>query len=68
MNARVTEPKAGEATIVNMPRAEKGQTTAEAPAPQSPPPPQAAAPEAAPKKKGGSRRLILMVAVPLEAE
>jgi membrane fusion protein (multidrug efflux system) len=65
MNARVTEPKAGEATIVNMPRAEKGQTTAEAPAPQSPPPPQAAAPEAAPKKKGGSRRLILMVAVPL---
>jgi membrane fusion protein (multidrug efflux system) len=65
MNARVTEPKAGEATIVNMPRAEKGQTTAEAPAPQSPPPPQAAAPEAAPKKKGGSRRLMLMVAVPL---
>jgi membrane fusion protein (multidrug efflux system) len=65
MNARVTEPKAGEATVVNMPRGEKGQPKAEAPAPQSAPSPQAAAPEAAPKKKGGSRRLILMVAVPL---
>jgi len=65
MNARVTEPKPGEATVVNMPRGEKGQPKAEAPAPQSGPSPQAAAPEAAPKKKGGSRRLILMVAVPL---
>ena len=65
MNARVTEPKAGEATVVNIPRADKGQPKAEAPAPQSAPSPQAAAPEAAPKKKGGSRRLILMVAVPL---
>ena len=65
MNARVTEPKAGEATVVNMPRAEKGQPKAEAPAPQSAPQPQAAAPEAPPAKKRGSRRLILMVAVPL---
>src|SRR6478672_902247 len=66
MNARVTEPKPGEATVVNMPRAEKGQPKAEAPAPQSAPSPQAAAaPEAPAKKKGGSRRLILMVAVPL---
>ena len=65
MNARVTEPKPGEATVVNMPRGEKGQPKAEAPASQSAPSPQAAAPEAAPKKKGGSRRLILMVAVPL---
>ena len=65
MNARVTEPKPGEVTVVNMPRGEKGQPKAEAPAPQSAPSPQAAAPEAAPKKKGGSRRLILMVAVPL---
>ena len=65
MNARVTEPKPREATVVNMPRGEKGQPKAEAPAPQSGPSPQAAAPEAAPKKKGGSRRLILMVAVPL---
>ena len=29
MNARVTEPKAGEATVVNIPRAEKGQPKAE---------------------------------------
>ena len=65
MNARVTEPKLGEATVVNMPRAEKGQPKAEAPAPQSTPQPQADAAEAAPKKKSGSRRLILMVAVPL---
>ena len=65
MNARVTEPKPGEATIVNMPRADKGQPKAEAPAPQSTPQPQADAPEVAPKKKSGSRRLILMVAVPL---
>ena len=65
MNARVTEPKAGEATVVNIPRAEKGQPKSEAPAPQSAPPPQAAAPEAPAKKKGGSRRLILMIAVPL---
>src|SRR5690348_13582765 len=63
MNARVTEPKPGDATVVSIPRADKGQPKAEAPAPQSAP--QAAAPEAAPKKKGGSRRLILMVAVPL---
>src|SRR3569623_1851956 len=64
MNARVTEPKAGEATVVNIPRADKGQPKAEAPAPQSTPP-QAAAPEAPAKKKSGSRRLILMIAVPL---
>ncbi len=63
MNARVTEPKAGEATVVTMPRAEKSQPKAEAP--QSPAPtPQATAPEA-PAKKKGSRRLILMVTVPL---
>ena len=65
MNARVTEPKAGEATVVSMPRAEKGQQP-KAEAPQSPAPtPQAAAPDAPAKKKGGSRRLILMIAVPL---
>jgi len=65
MNARVTEPKAGEATVVSMPRAEKGQQPrAEAPHPSAPAP-QAAAPEAPARKKGGSRRLILMVAVPL---
>jgi len=57
MNARVTEPKPGEATVVNMPRGEKGQPKAEAPAPQSTPSPQAAAPEAAPKKKGAFARL-----------
>ena len=63
MNARVTEPKAGEATVVSMPRAEKSAPKAEAP--QSPAPtPQATAPEA-PAKKKGSRRLILMVTVPL---
>jgi membrane fusion protein (multidrug efflux system) len=66
MNARATEPKPGEATVVTMPRADKGAPKAEAPAaPQGQPAPQAAAPEAAPKKKRGSRRLILMVAVPL---
>ena len=35
MNARVTEPKAGEATVVSMPRAEKSQQP-KAEAPQSP--------------------------------
>jgi len=70
MNARVTEPKPGEATVVTMPRAEKGTPKpdaprAETPAPQGQPAPQAAAPEVAPKKKGGSRRLILMIGVPL---
>jgi membrane fusion protein (multidrug efflux system) len=65
MNARVTEPKASEATVVNMPRAEKSAPAAEAPAPQPAPPPQAAAPEAAPRKKGGARRLVLMIVVPL---
>jgi membrane fusion protein (multidrug efflux system) len=65
MNARVTEPKAGEATVVNIPRAEKGQPKSEAPAPQSPAQPQAAAPQAPARKKGGSRRLVLMIAVPL---
>src|SRR3569623_1669213 len=64
MNARGTEPKAGEATAVNIPRAEKGQPKAEASAPQ-PTAPQAAAPEAPAKKKGGPRRLILMIALPL---
>ena len=66
MNARVTEPKPGEATVVAMPRAEKSAPHAEAPAQQPQQPgPQAAAPvEAAPKKKG-SRRLILMIVVPL---
>ncbi len=67
MNARATEPKPGEATVVNIPRAEKSMPRAEAP--QSPPSPQApqqaaAAPVAAPKKRG-SRRLILMIVVPL---
>jgi membrane fusion protein (multidrug efflux system) len=65
MNARVTEPKAGEATVVNIPRAEKGQPKAEAPELQSPAQPQAAAPQAPARKKGGSRRLVLMIAVPL---
>ena len=68
MNARVTEPKPGEATVVSMPRAEKSAPVAEAPQQQpAAPQPQAAAPApaaAAPKKKG-SRRLILMIAVPL---
>src|SRR3569833_133710 len=70
MSARATEPKAGDATVVNKPRAETGPPKADAPAPQADAPapgagPQAAAPEAPAKKKGGSRRLILMVAVPL---
>src|SRR3569623_1263676 len=64
MNARGTEPKAGEATVVNIPRAEKRQPKAEAAAPQ-PTASQAAAPEAPAKKKGGPRRLILMIALPL---
>jgi membrane fusion protein, multidrug efflux system len=63
MNARATEPKPGEATVVNIPRAEKSAPRAEAPAPQSAPP--AAAPVAVAPKKRGSRRLVLMVAVPL---
>ena len=58
MNARVTEPKAGEATVVSMPRAEKSAV------PPQPEAPAQAASEAAPKKKG-SRRLILMIVVPL---
>ena len=58
MNARVTEPKAGEATVVSMPRAEKSA------APPQPEAPAQAASDTAPKKKG-SRRLILMIAVPL---
>ena len=58
MNARVTEPKAGEATVVSMPRAEKSAT------PPQPETPAQTAPAAAPKKKG-SRRLVLMIAVPL---
>ena len=67
MSARATEQKPGDATVVNIPRAEKSAPRAEAP--QSPPAPQAppqaaAAPAAAPKKRG-SRRLILMVVVPL---
>ena len=71
MSARATEPKAGDATVVNMPRAEKGPPKAAAPAPKAAAPapgagPQAAAPEAPAKKKGGARRRILMVAVPLE--
>src|SRR3569833_1380522 len=70
MSARATEPKAGDATVVNKPRAETGPPKADAPAPQADAPapgagPQAAAPEAPAKKKGGARRLILMVAVPL---
>ncbi|MEO8756192.1 MAG: HlyD family secretion protein [Devosia sp.] len=56
MSARVTESKAGEATVVSMPRAEKS-----APQPETP---IESAPAAAPKKKG-SRRLVLMIAVPL---
>ena len=64
MNARATEPKPGEATVVTIGRAEKS-----APKPEAPPPPQQApqapaAAEAAPKKRGG-RRLLLMVVVPL---
>jgi membrane fusion protein (multidrug efflux system) len=69
MNARATEPKPGEATVVNIPRAEKSAPRNEAPRAEAPtpqqPPAQAAAPEAAPKKKRRGRRLILMVAVPL---
>src|SRR5699024_9265138 len=57
MNARVTEPKAGEATVVSMPRAEKSATP---PQPEAP----AQTVSEAPKKKV-SRRLILMIAVPL---
>ena len=64
MNARVTEPKSGEATVVSMPRAEKSPVQSEAPAQQQPAAPPAAPVEAAPKKKG-SRRLVLMIAVPL---
>ncbi|HWA43937.1 MAG TPA: HlyD family secretion protein [Hypericibacter adhaerens] len=65
MNARVTEPKASEATVVNIPRSEKGQPPkAEAPSGQASPPPAAAA-EPKPGRKGGARRLVLMVAVPL---
>ena len=56
MNARVTEPKAGEAIVVNIQRAEKG-------APQPAAPAETVAPVAAPRKR--SNRLILMVAVPL---
>jgi membrane fusion protein (multidrug efflux system) len=67
MSARATESKPGDATVVNIPRAEKSAPRAEAP--QTPPSPQApqqaaAAPVAAPKKRG-SRRLILMIVVPL---
>jgi len=73
MNARVTEPKPGEATVVTMPRAEKAAPAeksapqAEAPSqqPAQPAAPQATAPVEAPKKKGGGRRLILMIVVPL---
>ena len=67
MSARATEPKPGEATVVNMPRAEKSMPRAEAP--QTPPapqaPPQAAAAPVAAPKKAGRRRLILMIVVPL---
>lgn len=69
MNARVTEAKPGEATVVSIPRAEKSAPVEKpvlAEAPQQPAQPQAATPPAAaPKKKSGSRRLILMIAVPL---
>ncbi|HEX4297122.1 MAG TPA: HlyD family secretion protein [Devosia sp.] len=60
----MTEPKPGDATVVNIPRAEKAAPKAEAPVPQ-PPQPQAAAPELPAPKKKGSLRLILMIAVPL---
>lgn len=59
MNARVTEPKAGEASVVTMPRAEKASPAAEAPQTQSPP-----SAQPAPKKKNGLR-LPLMIGVPL---
>ena len=70
MNARATEPKAGEATVVNM-RVEKSAPAPEMRAEKSNPTPQPEsstsappAPTAAPKKRG-SRRLILMIVVPL---
>lgn len=59
MNARVTEPKAGEASVVTMPRAEKASPAAEAPQTQSSP-----SAQPAPKKKNGLR-LPLMIGVPL---
>ena len=63
MNARVTDPKAGEASVVTLPRTDKTAPAAEAP--QSPSPAaEAAKPAAAPKKKNG-RRLLLMTGVPL---
>ncbi|MEP7241006.1 MAG: HlyD family secretion protein [Devosia sp.] len=61
MNARATEPKPGEATIVNLARAEKSPPQ---PGPGPAAAPAAEAPAAAPKKRN-SRRLVLMVAVPL---
>lgn len=66
MNARVTEPKPGEATVVEIARAEKSTPQAETVTePSVAPAPAAAAPaEAAPKKKG-SRRRLLMISVPL---
>jgi len=63
MNARATEPKPGEATVVTIGRAEKSAPKPEAP-PQPQQAPQAPAAEAAPKKRG-SRRLLLMIVVPL---
>lgn len=60
MNARVTDPKAGEASVVTMPRAEKSPSAAEAPQTQSP----SAAEATQPKKRNG-RRLALMTGVPL---
>ena len=64
MNARVTELKSGEATMVNVPRAEKSPAQPEAVTLRQPAAPRAATVEAVPKKKGG-RRLVLMIAVPL---
>lgn len=63
MNARVTDPKAGEASVVTLPRAEKSSPAAEAPQTQSPSA-EAAQPAAAPRKKNG-RRFVLMAGVPL---
>jgi membrane fusion protein (multidrug efflux system) len=64
----MTEPKPGEATVVTMPRADKGAPqpapAAEAPAQPAAAPATPAATVAAPRKRNG-RRLLIMAAVPV---
>ena len=57
MPNRNSEAKSGDATVVNIPRAEKSATPPSAPT-------EAAAPDEAVGKKKGNRRLVLMIAVP----